>query len=189
MFLPPQLITMLSSILLQKMSGQVVRTHSPKLLSDWQSSILILWGFTNECLPLTESSGALYSAWSLAILKMGRLFDFHSHDGCSEGGRTIIILQAIDRDCWWDDLSSLLSFHSTGDTGQGVAGRMKRPGDVLSSVLLAGWVIIAHKIWSKVLLGLIITGSRLDVQIEGRTCHVSIRWVPCEAKVVCHVSA
>ena len=66
---------------------------------------------------------------------MGRLFDFRSHDGYSEGGRAIIILQVADRDCWWDELSSHLSFHSAGDVGQGVAGRLKRPGDVLSSVL------------------------------------------------------
>ena len=69
---------------------------------------------------------------------MGRLFDFRSHDGYSEGGRAIIILQVADRDYWWDELSYHLFFHSAGDAGQGVAGRMKRPGDVLSSVLLAG---------------------------------------------------
>ena len=43
--------------------------------------------------------GAFYSVWNLVILKMGRLFDFRSHDGCSESGRTIIILQVADKDC------------------------------------------------------------------------------------------
>ena len=69
---------------------------------------------------------------------MGRLLDFRSHDGCSKGDRTIIIFQEVDRDCWWDDLSSHLSFHSAGGAGHGVTGRLKRPRDVLSSVLLVG---------------------------------------------------
>ena len=68
---------------------------------------------------------------------MGRLFDFCSHDGYLEGDRVIIILQAVDRDCWWDDLSSHLSFNSASGAGQGVASSLKKPGDVLLSVLLA----------------------------------------------------
>ena len=132
--------------------------------------------------------GGFYSVWSLVKLNMGRLFDFRSHDGCSEGGRAIIILQVANRDCWWDDLSSHLSFHSVGDARQGVAGRLKRPRDVLSSVLLARWVMIAREMWSGVLLGTTITGSRLDVRTKGRTCHVSIKGVPCEARVICQVS-
>ena len=67
---------------------------------------------------------------------MGRLFDFRSHDGYLESGRVIIILQVADRDCWWDDLSSHLSFNSASGAGQGIAGSLKKPGDVLLSVLL-----------------------------------------------------
>lgn len=120
---------------------------------------------------------------------MGRLLDFRSHNGCSEGDKAIIILQATDRDCWWDNLSSHLFFHSAGGTGQDVASHLKRPGNVLSSVLLTGWVMIARKIQSGVLLETIITGSGLDVRTEGKMCHVSIRGVPCEARVIYHVSA
>ncbi|RVW88082.1 hypothetical protein CK203_044399 [Vitis vinifera] len=49
-----------------------------------------------------------------------------------EGGRAIIILQAAHKDCWGNDLSSHLSFHSIGDAGQVVVGRLKRPRNVLS---------------------------------------------------------
>ena len=49
--------------------------------------------------------------------------------------------------------------------------------------------MIAREMWLGVLLGTTIIGSGLDVRTEGRTCHVSIRGVPYEARVICHVSA
>ena len=59
------------------------------------------------------------------------------------------------------------------------ADRLKRPGNVLSSMLLAKWVMIVREIWSGILFGTTTTGSGLDVRIEGKMCHVSIGAVPC----------
>ena len=86
-------------------------------------------------------------------------------------------------------MSSHLSFHSTGRVEQGVAGCLKRPRDVLSSILLVGCIMIACEIWSRVLLGTKITKSGLDVRTEGKRCHVSNKRVPHEARGICHVSA
>ena len=49
--------------------------------------------------------------------------------------------------------------------------------------------MITREIWSGILLGTTIIGSELDVRTKGRTCHVSIKGVSCEARVICHVSA
>ena len=49
--------------------------------------------------------------------------------------------------------------------------------------------MITREIWSGILLGMTITRSELDVRTESRTCHVSIKGVSCEARVICHVSA
>ena len=104
------------------------RTHPSKPLLVWLSSILIFLGpFSVGMLTpffMAGSSGAFYSARSFVPLNGEKTLWLLRLWWYSESGRAIIILQAADRDCWGDDLPSPLSFHSTGDAGQVVAGRL-----------------------------------------------------------------
>ena len=56
------------------------------------------------------------------------------------------------------------------------AGRLKRPRKVLSSMLLAKWVIIAYEIRSGILFGMPTTGSGLDVRIGGGCAMCQFMW-------------
>ena len=56
------------------------------------------------------------------------------------------------------------------------AGHLKRPRNVLSSMLLAKWVMIAREIQSGILFGTTTTGSGLDVQTRGGRATCQFMW-------------
>lgn len=68
---------------------------------------------------------------------MGRFFDFYIHDGAQRVAEPSLSCRQLTEIVGEGDLLPLLSFHSAGAVGQVVAGHMKRPGNVLSSMLLA----------------------------------------------------
>ena len=93
---------------------------SMSLLVLLSSIIIFFWGPSPyECLPppLTGLSRASYSAKSFVPLNGGETLWLLRSWWYLKGGRVIIILQVVDKNCWGDDLSSPLSFRSAGDTG------------------------------------------------------------------------
>ena len=128
------------------MSRQVVRTHPLKFLSVWQLSILVFLGIYKECLPLllTGSSRAFYNVWSPVTLKM-------------EGSLTFTIMMALrgwqshhyPTSGWqrllggWLVVPLVFSLYRRRRVGH-----WKRPGNVLSSMLLTKWVMIAREMGS-----------------------------------------
>ena len=100
-------------------------------------------------LTLSDCVCALYRARSIIPWNDGKTFWLSWW--CLEGGRAIITLQATVKDCWRDDLSSSLSFRSTGSAWQIVVGRLKWPRTVLSRLLLVKWIMIAPEMRSRLL--------------------------------------
>ena len=106
MYSPPQLRMMLPSFALQRMSGQVVWTHPPKLLLVWQSNLLIFLGpfFRNAYISsLTRSSGGPFivlgalSLWrwenslTFAIMMVFRGWQSHHYPAIGLLGRWFAI--------------------------------------------------------------------------------------------------
>ena len=91
----------------------------------------------------TESSKAFYSVWSLIISRV-------TEQSLSCGQLIKIVGETTSR--------LTCPFILQAHAGQGVVGRLKRLKDVLSSVFLAGWVMITCKIWLGV-LGVQLLGS------------------------------
>ena len=200
---------MLPSFALQKMSGQVVRTHSLKLLLVWRSSIFIFLGPFQECLPpsLTGSSTTFYSVWSLVTLKVGRLFDFCGHDGAQRVAKPSLSCRWLIEIVGGDDLQSHLSFHSTSGIGQVVAGRLKKTQECpiehafgemshdcpRNTVSYLGQQLPGSDQTSRQRVGVprVRPSAKylVVVLIKGGMCHVSTGGVPCEARVSCHVYA
>ena len=83
MYSPRQLRMMLPSFALQKMSGQGIRTHPPKPLLVWQSSILISLGhfFRNAYLFLWLGRWGPFIVLGALSLWRWEDFDFCGHDG------------------------------------------------------------------------------------------------------------
>ena len=102
--------------------------RSSSLMSNQRECLPVLgaWEIMDSNTSLSfELQEDFYSVWSPVTSILRWSFDFHSHDGYTYGGITIITLQATDRDCWSGDLVAHQSPHSASGVVQSVVGRLK----------------------------------------------------------------
>ena len=143
------------------MSRQVVRTHPPKLLLVWWSSILIFLGpflgvltpsfWLGRRGPFIVSRASSLWRWedSLTFAVMMALWGWQSHHYPVGDWQRVL-------GGWF---IATLVFSLCRRCGQVVASRLKRLRNVLLSMLLAKWVMIAHEIRSRILFGMTTIGS------------------------------